>query len=340
MTRSTLGGLEVVRVHSSMRSQALAGTRARALRLGEVDPSMHYRSAYQADLWWRVHQTFAPQQQAGPLGIYEDIAAAVGADCGDAVVVAVGAGGGEKEALVVRACAATGTELRYIPIDVGLELALRSAEAAAGLDVPALPVVGDITAMNDTDAWMQQIADGRKRLITAYGITPNIDPDVLLGRLGGLIGPRGEALVSANLLTSWEDVLPQYDNGPTRQWLWQLVVDWGLADLLTPVRFEVTEVRGIPAVIAVADWIADDRIEIDNEVVPVTAGQPLRLFTSRRFTPELFTETCARAGFDVIETHLDPSGQEGVWRLQWSLPPEGSSGDDGAQDGPHDQHHD
>lgn len=335
-----MGGLELVRVHSSMRSQALAGTRAQAIRSGEVDPSLHYRSAYQADLWWRVHKAFAPQRGDRPLRIYDDMAQAVAADYDDVVVVAVGAGGGEKEALVVHACATRGADLMYIPIDVGLELALRSAEAAAGFDIPALPVVGDITAMTDAEEWMQQMTGARNRLVTAYGITPNIAPEPLLGRLGGLAGSHGEVLVSANLLTQWEEVLPQYDNGPTSQWLWQLVVDWGLADLLTPLRFEETEVGGIPAVVAVADWIADTEIEIDDDMVAVTAGEPLRLFTSRRYTPELFGETCSKAGLNVVATYLDPSGQEGVWRVRPLLPAEGSSGDDPTQDRPHEQHGD
>lgn len=317
-----LSSLHTVRVHDSMRSQARAGERVAAVRAAQIDPSLHYRSARQADLWWRVHTAHAPQNSGGPLEIYRRIATSAALGDGPVGVIGVGAGGGEKEALVVQACAAQDANLHYIPIDVGLELALRSADAGAGLGITVSPVVGDVVAMAGADRWLTELAPAKRRLVTAYGITPNISPDSLFPRLHEMAGASGELLISANLLTSWEEVLPQYDNPQTAEWLWQLVLDWGLAPLLGPIRFEVSEVSGIPAVVALAEWGTDAQIELDGEFVQVCAGQPLRLFTSRRFTEELFSATCEAHGFEVRESFVDPSGQEGVWRVCPSTPAE------------------
>lgn len=353
MTDVAVGGdqFRSVLIHSSMRGDA-SGARARGIHAGELNPSWHYRSFHQAHLWLQVHQAHAPQGDTGVLGIYSEAAAATAATAARRLdVVAVASGGGEKEALVVAALVDHGYAVHYFPVDISVELALRSAETADQAGLVCTPIAGDISAMPDFPGWLEAHRDSSAgvdvaqaesdstvaTVVTAFGITPNMHPQVLFPWLRGLLGSHGELLISANLFTSWPEILPQYDNPETAEWLRQLLVDWGIASLLSPVRFTAEDVDGIPAVIASADWLADRSWQFDGEEIDVRAGDRLQIFFSLRFTPELFAATCESHGLVVVEEFIDELAGEGVWRVRALLPAEGAGGHNRADDGPADE---
>lgn len=303
-----------------------------------LDPAVHYLTPAQADLWWRVHREHAPGSDQGVLPCYRDAAAAAVRHLpGDVVVVGLGAGGGEKEAAVVEAVVANrpSRDVCFVAVDVGLELALRSVEAIAQMGVRADPVVGDMLAMSELGGWLDERYPRHRRLVTGFGITPNVRPGELWPLIGSVAGAQGLALVSANLFTSWSEILPQYDNPETAEWLGQVVVDWGLQGHLSPVRFEASTVDGVPAVVAVCTWLRDVVVTLDGTAVPVAAGSDLRLFFSLRFTPEQVRALAFTQGWKVEGEFVGAGGQEGVWLLRRSLPAEGPSGYEGADDGPH-----
>lgn len=345
------GTLRPVLIHSSLRVDD-ADVRARSLSSGQVDPSLHYRSFYQAQLWWQVHQAHAPSGDRGVLDIYAKAAAATAARAaGQLNLVAVASGGGEKEGTLVSALVAQGNDVHYIPVDISVELALRSAEGADQGGLACTPIAGDISAMADFRAWLDaqpgastrdeypgaEVRAATATVVTAFGITPNMRPQVLFPWLRALVGAEDELLISANLLTSWQEILPQYDNPETATWLRQLFVDWGVASSLSSITFRVGDVDGIPAVIASAYWLTDQRWQSGAGEQHEPAGAELRVFFSLRFTPELFAATCEEFGLQVVDEFIDESSGEGVWRVRALLPAEGPGSHGRAGDGPAEQ---
>lgn len=278
-----------VLIHSSLRADD-ADVRARCLSSGQVDPSLHYRSFHQAQLWWQVHQAHAPKGDRGVLGIYTMAASATASGAARRLhVVAVASGGGEKEATLVRALVEQGSDVHYFPVDISVELALRSAEGAERGGLACTPIAGDISAMPDFRGWL----------------------NTQQGALAGDENPEADSTA--------------------------VVAKVGVASSLSPIRFHVGEVDGIPAVVASAHWLADQQWRFGAEEQLAPAGEELRVFFSLRFTPELFAAMCERFGLEVLEEFIDESSGEGVWRVRALLPAEGPGSHGRAGDSPAEQ---
>jgi hypothetical protein len=88
-----------------------------------------------------------------------------------------------------------------------------------------------------------------------------------------------------------------------------------LAGRLAPLRFETAPTAtGETEIRAAAHWVRDVSFPWEDRVFHAESGQPLRVFTSRRYTPEGFTTRLERAGFSISDFWISPCRQEGLWQ--------------------------
>lgn len=318
-------------VHDSVRAHALSQRRKESLFTGELDQRFHYMSQRQAQLWMEVHKRHAPLFRDPEFSkIFENAAAELASElAGESIhLVALGAGGGEKEALVLAALRAQGCRVRYTPLDVSVELALLSAEAGKtrGAD-EVYPVAGDLSALDGIREWPGH--GGERRVFTAFGLAPNMRPDVLFGALAGVMRTDDALLLSANLApvadgeeTSGDaqhracrEILPQYDNLETRLWLRQVLVDWGLADALNEPVFEVERIDCAWGIAASCHWLFDAKFEWEGRSFEARRGTKLMLFYSLRYTTEILSQALQKNSLLLGTGHAPPCKQEGVWRV-------------------------
>jgi uncharacterized SAM-dependent methyltransferase len=316
----------VVIVDGSLRADALARRRAASLRSGAVDHFFHYQGTRQAQLWLDVHRAHAPQFSDPALEEpYRRMAAAAASLIPRADVVALGPGAGSKERIVLEALAAGGTKARYLPIDASVELALLSADTATGLVAEVAPVAGDLSRTAEIEEWLAGWSADRPRIVTAFGLSPNTEPSRFFPQLAALLRPGDLLLVSANLAPfAGEDndaayaagcaaIAPQYDNAETLRWLSYVLTDWGIADRLSPLRFEQQSIEGINGFFASASWLKNETFDWEGEPFETEAGRALRVFFSLRYTPVRFEAALERYGLQPLERAIDRTGQEGVW---------------------------
>ncbi len=317
-----------VLIHPSFRADALYGRRVASLRTSAIDPAFHYLGVRQADLWLKVHQRHAPGSVDPNLNdIYRNLAADLShALAGRHVhLIGLGAGGGEKEAMILQALSRASCRLRYTPADISPELALSSAEAAETLvDCPIFPVVGDLSMLSDTRDWLGADDGEEVRVYTAFGITPNFSPSTLFALLADALRPQDHLLISANLAPVLDDddadyrracrsLISQYDNVETRVWLRQVLIDWGIAPRLSEPAFELGVMEGITGFFAISHWLAETRFDFDGEEFSAAQGEPLRLFFSLRYTDRRLREKVAEHGLSLGRGYVTATGQEGVY---------------------------
>jgi L-histidine N-alpha-methyltransferase len=318
-------------LHDSVRAGAVRARRAASLHTGEMDHAFHYAGARQAELWLEVHRRHAPLF-ADPAfeGIYRELFATLALELAGrpAHVIGLGAGGGRKESWLLEALHRAGCPLRYTPVDASLDLAWLSAEVGAPFVADSVPLVGDLSLLPDLPAWLDRDPAEAIRVYTAFGFIFNFPPGRILPWLRGALRPRDILLLSANLApvagdesgaayrAACETILPQYDNPETRNWLRQVLFDFGIAGDLSEPFVRVETLEGLLGCVARSEWLRDVAFDWEGEPFAARRGDTLRLFFSLRYTPERLAATARRHGLILGEGRVTPCGQEGVWRME------------------------
>lgn len=308
-----------VRLHPSRLAEALAERKRRALPGGAIPHGFHYEGERQSELWQAVARAYQP---AGLDQFYRGVFAELmleGWLKQPFHLVGLGAGGAGKEAWLLEQLPER-QGWRFTPVDVSEALAVESAwRVRDQVAEPVVPVVADLEAAEDLAGWLDEIdGGGESRWFTAFGLTPNSEPGVLLPRLRGLLREGDRLLLSANLLPagSWESVRPEYDNWETRQWLTQVLLDWGLRSRLGEIEFVETQLQGVDALVARAAWKRDEEFGWEGRTYRSRRGEWLRIFFTIRYKLQDFVEVLEGYGLVTERSWEGAGGKEGLSLLR------------------------
>ena len=145
------------------------------------------------------------------------------------------------------------------------------------------------------------------RLITLYGVLPNLDPLSLLRCLAKNMGPKDLLLFSANLAPGENGrrgalrVLSQYDNPLTHKWLQGVVLR--------------TRPRLSPGSIQFGVYPDTTQSSLSRIEARWFVGSKAThtLFSSRRPTLSQVESWIRTSGLTRIHQWIEPKGEEGVW---------------------------
>lgn len=321
-------------IHPSQFPAAVAEQLRESLRTRRMNHKFHYDTPRQAAAWLRVHETYSPARRDAECGqVYSNAFAEVAkrlASVGDLDVVSLGAGGGQKDALLLRALLVSNPAVRcrYVPVDVsaGLSLVSRSAAVAAG--VPAedcFPMAMDLAVESDWAGALRGVTRaGVRRVICFFGMLPNFESEWVFERLAQMIGPEDVLLVSANLApgSSYPDgvaqVRPQYDNDLTREWLLTSLLNVGVERGDGAVSLGIEEWpsgSGLLRLKGEFTFAKARTIRCEGEDFSFAVGERFRLFFSYRHTPEILETLFRKQGMRIADTWSNPAGDEGLFRV-------------------------
>ncbi|MGD1083197.1 MAG: L-histidine N(alpha)-methyltransferase [Verrucomicrobiota bacterium] len=316
-----------ITVHSSQFPENVRRDLIHSLHARSVNPKFHYDTYKQSQKWLALHEAHSPSRTDPACAAIYDLAFAATAERIPAPrvrVIALGCGGGQKEARLLGLLAGRGKELSHTPCDASLALLLTARqavrEAAAG-DIPSYPILCDLATAGDLPLVFGPSADaGVTRLITFFGMIPNFEPALILPSLADLTRPEDWLLLSANLApgpdyaAGMRRILPGYDNPPTRDWLTTFLYDLGFTPGDGDVRFGVeTSAEGLKRVVADFYLTESRALTVEGEHFEFRAGEKIRLFFSYRHTPDRIRALLKLHQLEVCEQWLAPSGEEGVF---------------------------
>jgi len=331
MAQSSTESVSVL-IHPSQFPAAVAEQLRESLRTRRMNHKFHYDSPRQAAAWLRVHEAYSPaRRDAECEQMYSRAFVAVAkslAGMGELDVISLGAGGGQKDALLLKVLRTANTVLRcrYVPVDVsaGLSLVSRAAGIAAG--VPAadcFPMAMDLAAEPNWSRAIRGVTrSDARRLICFFGMLPNFESELVFPRLAQMLGPEDMLLVSANLAPGQfyaagvEKVRPQYDNELTREWLLTSLLNVGIERGDGAVAVGVEEFplgSGLLRIKAEFTFAKARTIRCVGEEFSFAAGECFQLFFSYRHTPEIVGKLFRESGMRVVEAWTDPVGEEGVF---------------------------
>jgi len=322
-----------VRIHSSQFPEGIRRDLLKSLRTRRVNHKFHYDSVKQTQKWLALHQRYSPtRNDADCRKIYEQsfitVTAAVKAKT--VHVVGLGCGGGQKDTRLLKRLKAGGKEVFYTPCDVSTAMVLTARQSALTV-LPAkncFPLVFDLATTDDLSAVLKScIPRPASRIITFFGMIPNFDPQEVMPKLASLIGPNDFLLFSANLApgtdytAGMKKILPQYDNGLTRDWLMTFLLDLGIERRDGDLKFALEEGRfGLKRNVARFHFSRTCRIEIEGEPFAFRRGEDIRLFFSYRYTPERVCKLLARDKLKVCQQWIPRSEEEGVFLCERRSP--------------------
>jgi uncharacterized SAM-dependent methyltransferase len=316
-----------VAVHESAAPEFLREQVLAALRQGRVHPHLLYSGLRQASLWTALHHAISPaQQDESCAAIYaEAFASATSLIKGNvAHVVSLACGDGSKDARCLRQIRGSGRAAMYSPVDVSLDLALRAARHASrefrGLQ--PTPLICDLSRCSVLPAILKGFdPSGAERVVLFLGTIHNFWPPDILKAVSYPVRAQDQLLLSANLApagrydAALEDIVKQYDNGPTREWLMGALSELRLGNGEGALAFtiesaSVPELKRIEARFTLKKSCA---VQLYGERVELGAGQQLVVFFSHRFTPMHIAAFAQGAGLAVAKSWIAAGEQEGLF---------------------------
>ncbi|RME94008.1 MAG: hypothetical protein D6766_06950 [Verrucomicrobia bacterium] len=320
--------LATVHVHAGCFPEAEEAALLEALRTREVPARWLYANPAQVAAWRAIHRRYAPSAvEPAWVRAFDDAFATAAQRLGEATelsVIGLGCGDASKEIRLLGRLRSGGGFPAFLVVEGSLAMALTAAAAAAreAPQVETLPLVADLAGVGDLPATVDSLMGPAARIVTAFGLLPNLPGEVWLPGAAALLRPGDVLLGSANLLpppggrAAWEAILPQYDNPETRAWLGLFLRSLGILPEEGEWRWTA---EPDPAKTAagriVARWIPGREIAIrlGAETLKWPAGEPVTLFRSWRHTPETLRALLARHGLEPERLWLAPGGDEALF---------------------------
>lgn len=316
-----------VAIHASQSPENVRRDLLVSLRTRYANHKFHYDSVKQTQKWLALHQVYAPSRNdADCIATYDRaFAAAVGRIRSSQVhLIGLGCGGGQKDTRLLKLLRAADEEIFYTPCDVATAMVLVARQTALTA-VPAeniFPFVCDLATADDLpDVIVQSPVPRGPRLITFFGMIPNFEPDEVLPKLASLVRPGDWLLFSANLAPGADyaagvrQILPQYANPLTAEWLITFLLDLGVERADGEVLFQIEEVAatGLLRVVASFHFLRRRPVKVEDERFEFEVGDSFRIFFSYRFTADRVRTALGRYDLEVCEHWLTQSEEEGVF---------------------------
>ncbi|MEL7036422.1 MAG: L-histidine N(alpha)-methyltransferase [Cyanobacteria bacterium J06592_8] len=294
----------------------------------EIDNRFHYDSVKQSQKWLKIHATYSPARvNQDCIQVYDrcfaETANRLEKDS-QIQLIALGCGGGQKDSRLLSHLLNLEKEITCYPVDVSLSLALISAQAMKKVDsqVSVQPIVCNLLAADDLIEIIESKATGQRKVITFFGMIPNFYPDRILPILSHFIKAGDFLLFSANLapgtdyLQGIQQILPQYDNELTQDWLMTILTDAGVEVDQGRLSVQIEPDETQPELSRIAFYFEVERevsLKLDNRQVRWSPGSRVRLFFSYRYTTAKIQKILSLYNLKVLEFWEDQTQQEGVY---------------------------
>ena len=317
-----------VLVHESAYPREIGQQLAEGLRARALDQKFLYLGWKQTRKWLALHEAHSPaRRDSATAHIYEEAFECAGREAGGSILhlVALAAGGGQKEGRGLEILRGQEKTVFFTPCDLSLDLALTAHEEATGRlrGLQSTPIICDLPRCSTLPALLKDVdPGGTQRLVSFFGTLHNFEPGEIIPRVLNAVRSQDLFLVSANLAPeegydeALERILPQYDNPPGNEWLLGLLEELGIARGRGELDFGIGSspedlvLKRIEASFRFAERV---QIQAHGSEIHFDKGERLRLFFSYRYTRAGLAGILGKHGLAVRQEWVAPSGEEGAF---------------------------
>ena len=178
-----------------------------ALAANRIDPKFLYITPRQSELWREVFQRHSPIHGNPEFArIYRDAFAKIVRDTrsGAVKLIGLGCGTGVKERDLCLCLKSRGIQSHFSAVDISLGLVAESmrnlAEAGAKFE---RSLMCDLAATELLSAWLARNDSETPRMVTLFGLVPNLAPVVAARIMRAVLRPGDVLLVSAHRASQW-----------------------------------------------------------------------------------------------------------------------------------------
>lgn len=317
-----------ITIHQTQWPTTLATQLRETLRTGEINPKFLYQSPRQVGQWLRLHEACSPARRAADVlatydRAFEALVEQLG--CSPVHLIGLGCGGGQKEAALLKRLTGGGSKVVFTGTDVSPGLLITALRAAwESVDpVQCFGLVCDLVEASDLHEFFDsQTPPGARRVVTCFGLIPAFEPHSFQALLRPLLRPGDLLLGSANLAPGpdyrhgVEQVLRQYDNTLTRDWLKGFLHEVGIESDSGEIRFRIEAapaLSGLLRIVATFEFHQVSQAVVERESFRFEPGTRLRLFSSYRHTVTSLKHLIAGASVEWVASWISESGEEGVF---------------------------
>lgn len=320
-----------IRICDSARLEFRTRILQRSLTSGVIDSRLLYETSEQANKWMAIHQKYSPINMAGTFEIYEYAFREVCRKIKSrpTTIISLGCGSGSKDVRLIRELINTNDTkdfpIKYVPSDISETLAMSAANQVhqAFPNVVIQPVATDLSEASRCMIDFQSIDENR--IVLFFGILPSIERRKAFQILKSIYQPTDFLLMSANLapggdyLEGVKQVLPQYDNAETKDWLLSFWETLKVSKVAGNIDFEIgNEMRDeqfhsdLMRIQAIYRFVQSVSIEGPHGEHRFDQGDKLRLLISNRYTESHLRELMKGLNISNSRTYISKDGQEGV----------------------------
>jgi L-histidine N-alpha-methyltransferase len=309
-----------VAIHRSQYPEQVRADLLKSLRSRQIQHKFLYDSYKQAYKWLAVQEAHSPvRKHTAYRAIYHEAFAWVAGQFPNkrVHVIGLGCGGGQKDAALLERLQAVRSRSNYSAVDVSLPLVIMARLRATPFANETTGFVCDLEQTAD----IGEKVGREQRILTLFGIIPNSEPDVILPRVRNLLSDGDVLLMSANMAPGDDyrqgvkQVLPQYENAETTDWLLTFLYDLGVERGDGELKFTVEGCSsGLLRIRADFHFTRERAVTLGDESIIFARGDVIRLFYSYRYTPELLKRVLTENGLTAEEEWV--ADEEGVFAVK------------------------
>ncbi len=302
------------------------------LQKGQIPNWWMYRSTNQSACWQEYSTHYSPWnlQREKLLQMYRDACIWISRMVADrpVQVISLGPGDGTKDGMLMKILLDGGvrkpSDMIYTPLDISAELCIRATNRVKSLvpDIITKPLVVQIEQYPRLRPWWmrheaQSNVLGRAiRIITCFGIIPNMDVAPFLDWLKRMMRPSDWLLISVNLSPPITEaiplIMPQYDNSLARAWYKSGLDSLGIGRQRVSMNIHPEALNEDGSAwrvcLSLSSLNAKRSLKItpfSSEIIELELENPLRLFFSNRFESETFSFLMRQQGLSTSKQWLE-----------------------------------
>jgi uncharacterized SAM-dependent methyltransferase len=217
------------------------------------------------------------------------------------VVVSLGSGQGDKDAILLSALVDRGIECAYMPVDASQALLELACRQGGLVGVATRGVKADFTRPEHLEALASAVGDAPRLVLLLGNTLGSLDPIAFARSLADWLRP-GDLLLLDGELYEGETTLAGYDNPINRRFAWAPLNSIGIGESDGTLVFENLDDARRPGLHLVPKHFhATRQLEtvMGGETLRLESDQRLEMSQSYKYSEQTFTTILQEAGLSI-----------------------------------------